>query len=317
MSASLRLFAPADYVAMCDIQNAVYSEESVTVEEVRLADDLRDPMCKHRRWMVEVEERPVAWGEYTQRIHKYHPHKFFLQLFVHPTYQNQGIGSKLYTHILEALQPFEPVQIRTQIREDQPQSVRFLQQRGFREEQRKWESRLDLTTFDLGPYLGVEQRLSEQGTVLKTLEELAIDPERDRKLYALDWQIRQDVPAPEPRRPISFELFCARFLYHPEIVPEAFIVAVHNGEYVGLSFMGAQPSSKLISTGLTGTLRSYRHMGIATALKLRGIRYAQQLGYAVLRTVNDALNVPMLSINRRMGFVKHEQLAILYFVKDC
>jgi hypothetical protein len=43
---------------------------------------------------------------------------------------------------------------------------------------------------------------------------------------------------------------------------------------------------------------------VATLLKLRGIRYAQEHGNRPLYTVNDAVNTAMLSLNKKLGFLR-------------
>ncbi len=48
----------------------------------------------------------------------------------------------------------------------------------------------------------------------------------------------------------------------------------------------------------------YRGLGIATALKLRTIEYAQRDGYRVIRTFNSSRNDAMLAINQNLGFVR-------------
>ena len=42
--------------------------------------------------------------------------------------------------------------------------------------------------------------------------------------------------------------------------------------------------------------------GIATALKLLTVQFAQKQGAYVIRTNNDATNAPMLAINRKLGY---------------
>jgi len=42
--------------------------------------------------------------------------------------------------------------------------------------------------------------------------------------------------------------------------------------------------------------------GIAWALKLNTVKYAQENGYERIKTWNDTENQPMLSINLRLGF---------------
>jgi hypothetical protein len=63
-----------------------------------------------------------------------------------------GIGRALYEHVLGALASFDPILLRTFTQEDRPRSLRFLRDRGFVEEMRSWESRLDVNAFDPAPF---------------------------------------------------------------------------------------------------------------------------------------------------------------------
>ena len=80
-----------------------------------------------------------------------------------------------------------------------------------------------------------------------------------------------------------------------------------------MSNLWSTPAMNEIYTGFTGVKRSHRRMGIALALKLRGIAYAKAHGHPVIRTNNDSTNKAMLSINERLGFVK--QPAWITFIK--
>ncbi len=53
---------------------------------------------------------------------------------------------------------------------------------------------------------------------------------------------------------------------------------------------------------ITGVERAYRGRHIALALKLLGIRYAKARGALTIRTNNDSQNVPMLAVNRKLGY---------------
>jgi GNAT superfamily N-acetyltransferase len=66
--------------------------------------------------------------------------------------------------------------------------------------------------------------------------------------------------------------------------------------------------------GLTGVRREYRGKGVAMALKLKTIEYAQRHGYAVIKTWNESNNVGMLAINEKLGFVR--QPAWVTFAKE-
>jgi GNAT superfamily N-acetyltransferase len=106
-------------------------------------------------------------------------------------------------------------------------------------------------------------------------------------------------------------LFVETLRSNPKILPDAYFVAVHDGEYVGQSVLWANRADAGLDTGLTGVRRAYRRRGVALALKLRGIDYARRHGHPLIRTGNDSHNLPMLSINERLGFVKQPAWILL------
>lgn len=313
MNVSIRPFSPVDYPAIVAIRRAVLPESLATVEDLLHLDAHRDPKCKFARWVVEAEGQVVGYGSHDQDSGMYHPHKFSLFAAIHPEYQGQGAGAALYEHILAELAQFEPVAVRTNAREDRVRAVRFLTDRGFREVMRDWESRLDVATCDLSQFGDAQSRIRAEGIVIKTLAELADDPERDRKLYELDVEVAEDVPSPDPFTAWSYEFFEQHVLRNPRLLPDAYFVALHNREYVGLSVLWSTQDSANLSTGLTGVKRSYRRKGIALALKLHALQFAKTSGASVINTWNESGNRPMLSINEQLGFVK--QPASVHFLK--
>ena len=154
---------------------------------------------------------------------------------------------------------------------------------------REWESHLPVAAFDAAPYAGLEAQIQAQGIVIKTLAELAVDPERDAKLHALNYELFQDVPSSEPATPVPLEHFIEHTVQNPTTLPDAYFVAVHDGEYVGMSSLWANLTDpSVLYTGLTGIRRAYRRRGIALALKLRAIAYAQARGVATVKTSNES-----------------------------
>lgn len=319
MEMLIRPFTTADYPALAALGNAAYSDAAgqpllpISAETLRATDEQRDPQCRFGRWVAERAGQIVAVAEHDQTASRYHPRKFWLDLSVHPAYQGRGIGRRLYNYLLAALQSYDPWLVRNTVREDQTRSIEFLTRRGWTEAQRTWESLLDLRAFDAARYAGAQERVQAQAMRIVTLPELAADPERDRKLYDLVWEIRQDFPELDPPTRESFETFCAQYLYHEAMLPDAYFVAVRGSEYVGYSYHTRLTDDSRIRIGQTGVRRSCRRQGIALALKLRGIGYAQARGYQTMRTVNAATNRGMLALNEQLGFRKRP--AWIDFVK--
>ncbi|HLF27171.1 MAG TPA: GNAT family N-acetyltransferase [Anaerolineae bacterium] len=313
MNLVIRPFSPDDYAAITEVSNAAFPEYSRSIAERRYWDEHQDPRCKFQRWVALRADRVIGLGEYSQPPFMYHPRKFYVHAVVHPAQRRQGVGRALYTQLLAALQAFDPLLLRSEAREDMTDSRHFLEHRDFREDMRAWESRLDVAAFDFTPYAGVEERVCAQGIALKTLAELAADPDRNRKLYEMFMEVEPDVPAPDAHTAVDYDHFIERTLGNPNLLPDAFFIAVHNGAYVGSSALWASQGNADLYTGLTGVKRAYRRKGIALAMKLRGIDYARTHGRKLIKTWNESNNRPMLSINEALGYVK--QPAWITFVK--
>jgi GNAT superfamily N-acetyltransferase len=126
-------------------------------------------------------------------------------------------------------------------------------------------------------------------------------------LYDLQWAADQDVPLPEPITPMSFEQYCRQMLHTPKLAAEGSFVAVDEragGRYVGLSTFFHNGEGKL-EVDITGVAGDYRRRGIAGAIKAQG--------YREISVVNDPVNVGMLRINEKMGFVR--QPAIVWLTR--
>ena len=161
---------------------------------------------------------------------------------------------------------------------------------------------------------GCFRRVAEQGIEIRSVVELQTDPGRERKLYELGWAIEQDIPSSEPAVRDSFEEF-QKVWERSNLVQDAWFVALDKGEYVGMTELWSnQADPDLFDIGLTGVLRSHRRRGIAMALKLRGIEFAQKKGIRELRTWNASHNEGILAVNRRLGFVRRP--AHIAYVKE-
>ncbi|MEI7646234.1 MAG: GNAT family N-acetyltransferase [Chloroflexales bacterium] len=296
----------ADYADAVRVVNAVFPEYMDTVGDWRFEDSHRAPHIQMRRWLASLGGATVAYGNYSQFEDMYHPHKFSVFVAVLPAHQGQGIGAVLYDEIVSAVGWRDPISLRARTREDVVRSVRFLRDRGFAEDMREWESRLDVDTFDPAPYACHEVALRAEGIRIATLAELLErDPDCREKLWDLDVELTRDVPYPEPPTPITRQAFDAWVFNNPNFLPEGYVVARDGAHYVGSSALwDSKADPRELYTGLTGVRRAYRRRGIALALKLRGIAYARQRGVKMIKTWNAQNNRGMLNINAALGFVK-------------
>lgn len=296
----------ADYAAVAAVGNAVAPEYPDSVEEIKHNDAARPAHIVYRRFVAELDGVAVGVASFGQMLGMYHPQKFSVYAGVIPSEQGRGIGRALYATLLQQLAPLDPLSLRTNLREDGLRAMRFLRERGFVEDRRAWESRLDVTSFDPAPFAGQEERVLAQGLRLVTLSELiANDPEHRRKLYELDVEATHDEPMPEPFTPPAQEDYDRYIFDNPDLRPDGFFVALDGERYAGLSSLfGNQAEPSTLSVGFTGVGRDYRRRGIALALKLRALNYAKRQGVRTIKTWNDSTNRAMLSINEALGFAK-------------
>ena len=307
----------AHYPGLAALYNAIDPELHLSAADLAEGDRLRDPKFKTQRWVAIEKDQILGAGYYTQSNWFAHPQKFMIWVGVHPRHQRGGIGCALYETIMQGLQPFEPLALRTRANDDSPQSIRFLEKRGFQEVIRDIPSELNVQAFDLTRFTGLEDRFRGSGIEIKTLPELENDPERNRKLYDLDWEMSLSVPgdlaAGMGRR--GFEKYVAYAITGPSAIPNGFFVAVKGEEFIGLSHLLSSEKGVSLYQGLTGVKPQYRRYGIGLAMKIRGIAYAQANGYSLIMAENDAKNIPMLAMNERLGFVRKPD--VITFEKQC
>src|SRR5260370_10902337 len=89
----------------------------------------------------------------------------------------------------------------------------------------------------------------------------------------------------------------------PYVLPEGYFIAKRGDEYVGVSdvsLFDAMPGA--LTAGFTGVKREYRRLGVATALKMHAILYAQSQGYQIIQSFNHPTQSAMLALNQKLGF---------------
>lgn len=293
-----------DYRQAVDITNSVWPEYPDTVEEWKEGDEKRSKLLKVGRFFAELDGQKVGFANYGQSLWVNHPGKLFVGIAVLPEFRKRGVGTALWEHLCQEVQQFDPLRLLAHTREDYEEGIRFAQKLGFNECMRDWESRLDPESLDMDEWGRYARQVAEQGIEIRTVAELESDPNRDRKLYELEWLIDRDVPSPEPPSKVPFEEF-QKIWERTNLLPDAWFVAVDNGEYVGMTNLWtSQANAKLLYVGITGVTRSHRKRGIAMALKVRSVEYALQKGFSEIRTWNEINNKAMLGINNRLGFVR-------------
>jgi GNAT superfamily N-acetyltransferase len=293
----------ADYDAVVEIWNAQFPAIPTTVQEQRYNDKVRNPERFWGRVMAEVDGRPVATSFYGVPLEVEAPGEYLLFVQVHPGWERRGIGTAVYDHVVGILEERDPAMLTSFACEEEPDDMRFLTKRGYERIMREQDSRIDVASFDASRFEGAVRRVANAGIEIRTAAELdAVRPGWRRELWELDWELAQDEPHTSPPRKLPFEEYSRYHFEAPGYLPDALFVAVLSDRIVGRSGLWKRLGAEgKLFTGMTGTARSERRRGIATALKVKGIEYARTHGFAAIETNNEENN-PMYQLNLALGF---------------
>jgi len=307
MRLQIRPLAPtlAEYNAISAIQNAAWQIEGLTGENRQLHDSKRNPGFLFQRLLAAIDEQIIAHAAYGEDAWNHTPGKYFIEIAVHPDFQRQGVGTALYTQIVAALMAREPAPtfFSANTREDQWGGLALLHKYGFQQTMRNPLSRLDVAAFNGARFAAAQEKVRQAGITLHSMSELKQrDLDWKRHWYDLELAINEDVPMADRGEPLPFETF-AGFMDTPLVNTNAAFFALDAaGNYVGQSTLNIpDPQSKLLTVGMTGVLCNYRRLGIATALKVRAIEFAQAYGAQWIEAGNEENN-PMFQINLMLGF---------------
>lgn len=297
-------YAPQDYLALEPLARAIHAKLPPCPlqyhREWKIAIDAPDKLGSGARAYVAREEGQIVGYGSLWPLHS--PTAIRMHILVAPARQRQGIGGRLYERLLADLLPLQAPCVQARIRDALPQVLAFAARRGFEAVQHMVYLRLHVSDADTASFAPVLQNVAERGIVLTTLaEEQQREPACLEKLWDLYNVVHPDTP--EGQISSSPPLLLETLLRILETdLPAAHFIAKVGEQYVGWSPLTLQDAEEgAINVGsLTGVRREYRRQGVATALKVRTIRYAQEHGFKAI--VTKTANPAMLALSEKLGF---------------
>jgi GNAT superfamily N-acetyltransferase len=282
--------------ATADLLTLISPDRSVHLDAFRRSQE--------GRWDVIVVGggRPVAYGcGWLQGAGRAR-----IDLIVHPAHGQLGIGGRLLDHLLEQARQAAVTRVQARAREQGP-ALAFLERRGFTETNRMVRLVLNVPAAEPERFRSVVEQVAARGVeVVTRAEEEARCADVMPRIYEL-------VRASAPGRPDPYVADDSRVTagtledavryvacsYQP-LSPEAFFLARHGDQFVGLSFLRSAIEDGVIWQGDTLVHPDWRRRGIATALKVRTIEYTQASGYGAILT--NTASAGMLALNLALGF---------------
>ncbi len=307
MNLELRKFQPTEYERFAQIRTSVFPDHPLSAQELKSFDDNLDKTKYYlQRYSCFNKDNGeiVGLGDIGHMAWMFNPRRFLGRIYVDKDHQSRGVGQYLYDNMIRFLSDLNASEAWAFGKEDMPISLSFLAKRGFKEKFRTWESWLNPAIVSVSQFSHYSEKASTAGVEISTLaHELRDDSECYAKLYTLNQELMADVPLPEPFTPLPYEQWLAFDMKDPGLIPEAYAIAKHGTQYIGLStvrHLDKEPRG--LYQALTGVRREYRGKGVAFAMKLKVIEYAKKNGYEKIKTENATTNAPMFGINMKLGF---------------
>jgi RimJ/RimL family protein N-acetyltransferase len=314
----LRPFTPtaADYAAVAVIAASTPPEYALDYE-FRDADNWRaldDSFAQAGRplvrYLAEVAGRAIAYAYFFEIAWAPPAGRYWCVIRVLPEYGRRGIGEMLYQQLLADLHARGAQAALLELDDTQAALRPALERRGFRPLLHSWAFSLDPRACDLAAFAAPDPRLGHlQFTTLA--DELARGADWLPPLHQLYSSVAGDVPIPIDPHPTPPPAWLAeQALGLPESLPEAFFIVRDGKRYVGMSYLHRDDDPNRLLQRITAIHAEYRGRGIALALKLKTIAYAQQHGFHEIRTAVESNNPSMLAINAKLGFAQGPVLVL-------
>jgi mycothiol synthase len=278
----------ADLEAMIQVRRLVTPEARPTVETLRFNLDANSDLAY---LVAHAGGEPVACG-FVEPSGPYAAG----DVAVVPEHRRRGVGSAMLAELSQRARALGKEQLQGEAKESDPESIAFLERRGF---VKVGAERAVVLALE-----GVEPPPPDPPEGVRIASRVE-EPDRLDEMYAVAVQADEDIPGSTGVQ--TFQQWRAHEIDKPNRRPELCFLALAGDEVVG--YAALQVVGDEAFHGLTATRRDWRRRGVATALKRAEIAAAKQVGFRRLLTESEERNEPMQRLNEKLGFVPAPELS--------
>jgi len=266
---------------------------------------------KHRERIIQMvaeDEQGELLGFYWATHGRSEADLATFYLFVKPGERGQGLGRRLYEDLVRAVKVAQTKRLRISIWDTCAEGLAFAERRGFIERRHQFAMELNLDAFDDRPYDEIIARLKGEGFQFTSMQELGNTGEAQHKLFVLNDTTSAETPGVDGEHSWgSFEDFqksvCQSDWYKPG--GQMVVIDTATGAWVAMSAITRLEGNDCAYNLFTGVDKLYRGRKLAQAVKVLALRYARDVLQADrVRTHHNTKNLPMIAIDRRLGYTQ-------------
>ncbi|WP_282942532.1 GNAT family N-acetyltransferase [Paenibacillus sp. RC67] len=224
-------------------------------------------------------------------------------MVIDQTFRRRGVGKLLLHQALDWAHTLGASKIVTEVWDNDEASLHFARNHGFVVERHTFQSVLSLDGLDAANIYGgdASKQLEREGIRFTTLAEEGVD-KGEIQLHQLYKETMEDIPGFTGKVPEISE-WRKWYLMANGYAPEQVLIAADGERYVGVTNVLHNAQTNGMYHEYTGVRRDYRRRNIGLALKVKAIELAVSRKADYIRTDNDSTNEPILTINRRLGYL--------------
>lgn len=280
-------------------------EDFVRQEQARRKEDPRLQLV-----VCTSQGEVVGYGESRTGTGQKEGH-FFTWVTVDSENREQGAGRIAYSALEDWAISQGASVLESVVKDQDTRSQLWAERRGYVQHYRMFQSRLQLDAWDSTRFASTVSSAMASGIRFSTLAAESTNIEDTlKRYYDFRFNLGRDIPDVAGRSLLPYSQWRESISKNPHWDPAGVFLAVHGERWVAVSHL-TQLASGGFYNSFTGVDRDYRGRGLALAVKVVALEYAQHLGSHYVTTSNHSVNAPMVAVNMRLGYVPYDGIFTL------